>query len=194
MNKINVGCGWECRDGWINVDNTQKHQKENYPIQFMDATVDWPYPDNTFDAVLSEHMIEHLPKEKGLDFLHQAYAKLRPGGVIRVSCPDREFFESLSGKDDHKFVKSYVNKIFNREPRTGDAASISKRTLTGQGHIWVPTSQQLVEQIEMAGFSNVVKMEFGISNYDVFNSIELEEGFSADIRKWESVCVEGIKI
>ena len=29
MNKINLGCGWECRDGWLNVDNTQKPQKEN---------------------------------------------------------------------------------------------------------------------------------------------------------------------
>ena len=28
MNKINLGCGWECRDGWLNVDNTQKPQKE----------------------------------------------------------------------------------------------------------------------------------------------------------------------
>ena len=60
MNKINLGCGWECRDGWLNVDNTQKPQKENYPIEFMDVTKTWPYEDNYFDYALSEHMIEHI--------------------------------------------------------------------------------------------------------------------------------------
>ena len=41
MLKLNIGCGWECMDGWINADNTQKWQREQYPIQFMDATIPW---------------------------------------------------------------------------------------------------------------------------------------------------------
>lgn len=191
--KINVGCGWECRDGWINADNTSKPQRSNYPIEFMDATTPWPYADNTFDAVLSEHMIEHLPEEKGLAFLQQAYAKLKEGGVIRVSCPERGFFESLPGKDDHPFVKAYVSKIYKRTSRGGDAALISKRTLTEQGHVWVPYAEQLKNQLKLAGFRFVQQMEFGKSSFEEFDGIELEDGFGADIRKWESVCVEGVK-
>lgn len=191
--KLNVGCGWECREGWINVDNTQKPQRSKYPILYMDATVTWPYKDNTFDAILSEHMIEHLPKEKGLFFLKEAYRTLKSNGVIRISCPERGFIENLND-DQHIYVKNYAKTIFNREAKRGDAATIVNRMLNMQGHVWVPYTRELVDQIQAAGFSNVEAMEFGKSKYDVFNGIELEDGFSSDVRKWESVCVEGIKL
>lgn len=194
MNKINVGCGWECREGWLNVDNTQKPQKVNYPITPMDATVTWPYEDNYFEAVLSEHMIEHLPEPKGFFFLKEAYRTLKVNGVIRVSCPERKFAEDLPGNDSHPFVMAYAKKIFKREARSGDANLISRRALKEQGHVWVPYAHQLVSQFEKAGFSNVEVMEFGVSKYEVFDGIELEEGYGSDIRKWESVCVEGIKL
>lgn len=194
MNKINVGCGWECREGWLNVDNTQKPQKVNYPIISMDATVTWPYEDNYFEAVLSEHMIEHLPQSKGFFFLKEAYRTLKVNGVIRISCPERKFAEDLAGKDSHPYVIEYARKIFKREAQNGDANRIANRTLKEQGHVWVPYAHELVNQIKKAGFDNVEVMEFGVSKYDVFNGIELEEGYGSDIRKWESVCIEGIKL
>ena len=52
--KANIGCGWECRDGWLNLDNTAKPQRENYPITFMDVTKQWTYEDNTFEHILSD--------------------------------------------------------------------------------------------------------------------------------------------
>jgi len=71
---------------------------------------------------------------------------------------------------------------------------IAKRTLNEQGHVWVPRPEQLKEQVIKAGFRFVQIVEFGKSNFEEFDGIELEEGFGADIRKWESVCVEGVKI
>lgn len=187
--KINIGCGWECRDGWINADNTSKWQAVNYPITKMDATEQWPYEDDTFEYVLSEHMIEHVPEQKGLFMLSEAFRTLKVGGVIRISCPDREFAEKLPGQDTHPFVDAYCRKIFNRPAQQGDAARISSRTLNEQGHVWVPTAQQLIEQLEKAGFSNVKRVEYGISEHAAFNGIEVNDG----VRNWESVCVEGVK-
>lgn len=187
--KINIGCGWECREGWINVDNTEKPQAKNYPITFMDATKPWPYEENTFDYVLSEHMIEHLHEHEGLFMLKEAFRTLKPNGIIRISCPDRKFAEALVGQDKHPFVKNYCRKIFNRLPKQGDAKRISDRTLFGQGHKWVPTASQLIKQLEKAGFSEVKSCQYGISEYNVFNGIELNDG----VRNWESICVEGTK-
>ena len=187
--KINVGCGWECREGWLNVDNTTKAQSVNYPIIKMDATIVWPYADQTFDHVLSEHMIEHVPEEKGLFMLKEAYRTLKFNGVARITCPNRTFAESLPGKDEHSFVDAYARKIFQRPPRKGDANIISNRTLNEQGHLWVPTPEQLILQLIKAGFSDVKQVEYGKSEHADFNGIELNDG----VRNWESVCVEGIK-
>lgn len=187
--KINLGCGWECRDGWINADNTKKPQKENYPITYMDVTAPWEYDDNTFDYVLSEHMIEHIPDQKNLFMLKEAFRCLKPDGVIRITCPSRTFYENLPGRDDHVFVHNYVRKIFKREPRQGDAALISRRTLREQGHVWVPTASQLMLRLKEAGFDKVYGCIYGISDYPELNGIELDDG----VRRYESLCVEGIK-
>lgn len=187
--KINIGCGWECRDGWLNVDNTSKPQAKNYPITFLDVTKPWPFVTDTFDYALSEHMIEHIPEEKGLFALTEALRTLKPNGVIRISCPDREFAEALPGKDDHEFVINYCRKIFGREAKPGDAKTIAHRALNEQGHVWVPTPAQLKAQLEKAGFRNVKICQYGISEHEVFNGIELNDG----VRNWESVCVEGTK-
>ncbi len=187
--KLNLGCGWECKDGWLNVDNTQKWQRENYPITFMDATQLWPYENNEFDYILSDHMIEHIADDAGLYAMTEAHRTLKTGGVIRVSCPDRVFAEELPGKDDHVYVRNYCKLIFKRDARPGDAAKISNRTLNDQGHVWVPTIEELIEKMEMAGFTEVKKVAFGKSEHAVFDGIDIDDG----VRQWESIYVEGIK-
>lgn len=187
--KINIGCGWECKEGWVNVDNTSKWQAKNYPITFMDATKPWPYDDNTFDYAISEHMIEHISEHKGLFMLKEAFRTLKLHGVIRIICPDREFSENLPGQDDLEYVQNYAKLIFKRKAIPGDAAKISNRTLRQQGHVWVPTGSQLKKQIEKAGFKNVKICKYGISEHNVLNNVDINDG----IRCWESVCMEGIK-
>ena len=98
--KANIGCGWECRDGWLNLDSTQKPQRENYPITFMDVTKTWTYDDNTFDYILSEHMIEHMEDSLGLFAITEAHRTMKEGGVIHISCPDRDFYEKLQSKEN----------------------------------------------------------------------------------------------
>ncbi len=188
--KINVGCGWECREGWLNVDNTEKPQAKNYPILKMDATGQWPYEDETFEYVLSEHMIEHLPEAKGLSFLKEALRCMKTNAVARITCPDREFAEDLIKLGDfHPFVVNYCRDIFKRQSTLGDAAQISKRMLYGQGHVWVPTAEMLINQMQKAGFKNVKQVTYGESEHDVFNGLEQSNG----VREWETLCVEGTK-
>tara|TARA_B000000609_G_scaffold91916_1_gene69765 strand:- start:2010 stop:2582 length:573 start_codon:yes stop_codon:yes gene_type:complete len=190
MNKINLGCGWECRDGWLNVDNTQKPQKENYPIEFMDVTKTWPYEDNYFDYALSEHMIEHIRDKDNLFMLKEALRTLKPGGVIRITCPDRTFYENLVKLGDHHpFVINYSQKIFNRKTELGMAQKIMMRTLNEQGHVWIPTEQMLVNQLKKAGFKKVKSCKYGVSEHSELNGIELNDG----VRNYESLCVEGTK-
>jgi predicted SAM-dependent methyltransferase len=189
MKKINVGCGWGCKEGWLNVDNTQKPQRENYPITFMDATQTWPYEDNTFDYILSEHMIEHIEDSKGLFAMKEAYRTMKEGGVVRISCPDRDFYENLPGKDDLEYVQNYTRMAFKRDSRVGDAAKIAKRGLTEQGHVWVPTAEQLINKLKDAGFKDVKLVKFGESEHAELQNIDMDDG----IRCWESLYVEGTK-
>jgi predicted SAM-dependent methyltransferase len=50
-----------------------------------------PLPDDSFDAIYSFHVIEHLSPAANERFMRDAHRLLKPGGIYRVSTPDLEF-------------------------------------------------------------------------------------------------------
>lgn len=48
------------------------------------------FPDNTFDAVNSYHLMEHLTPQEGERLMAEMFRVLKPGGILRVSVPDLE--------------------------------------------------------------------------------------------------------
>lgn len=51
-----------------------------------------PYPDDSFDAIYSYHILEHLTPDDGLRMMREWRRVLKPGGICRVSTPDLAFF------------------------------------------------------------------------------------------------------
>jgi hypothetical protein len=85
--KINLGCGEEILNNWINVDsrNTKKVNLR------LDLRQQLPFADNRAQFIFSEHFIEHLtyPKE-AFNLLSECYRVLAHRGVLRISSPDGE--------------------------------------------------------------------------------------------------------
>jgi predicted SAM-dependent methyltransferase len=83
---INLACGGKlCQDsGWINAD----HCPANKDVVKVNLLKAFPYPDNTFDVVYHAQFIEHLPFDKGFDFIRECFRVLKPSGVLRVVTPD----------------------------------------------------------------------------------------------------------
>src|ERR1700676_905881 len=77
--RLNIGCGSNILAGWMNIDL----EGGRHGSIFMDATQPWPLPGNAFNAILCEHMIEHISKEQGRHLLTEAFRVLRPGGELR---------------------------------------------------------------------------------------------------------------
>lgn len=51
-----------------------------------------PFPDDSFDAIYSYHVLEHLTLEDGLRVMREWRRVLKPGGICRVSTPDLAYF------------------------------------------------------------------------------------------------------
>lgn len=60
MKRLNLGCGKDYREGYVNLDINKMVKADIY----CDMECGLPFEDNTFDYVYSRHCLEHLHKEK----------------------------------------------------------------------------------------------------------------------------------
>tara|TARA_Y100000310_G_scaffold34476_1_gene32655 strand:+ start:10065 stop:10643 length:579 start_codon:yes stop_codon:yes gene_type:complete len=190
--KINLGCGRSPIDGWINVDNTKKEKTLNdFPqIKRMDVTeIPWEYEDNIFDYIFTEHMMEHVDENKVLGVLKECYRTLKIGGAMRLLIPDKVFYQQLT--DDHVFVKNYAQRIFKRPFQRGDGNRIKHRGINQQGHVWMPTTQELDRKMAEAGFKDTSFCEYNVSNHTELSGLDTQN--YPGIREYETICIEGIK-
>lgn len=83
---LNVGCGNKFHTDWVNVDmrSNSPHVLERNLIKGI------PFPDNSFNVVYHSQVLEHIPKENAPFFIKECFRVLRPGGILRVVCPDLE--------------------------------------------------------------------------------------------------------
>ena len=79
--KIVVGASGVFEKGWIPTDIQY--------LNFLDSK-HWKryFNDNSIDAILSEHVWEHLTADEGLIAAQHCFQYLKPRGYIRVAVPD----------------------------------------------------------------------------------------------------------
>jgi predicted SAM-dependent methyltransferase len=69
----------------------------------------FPFEDNTFDYVYSEHMIEHIEYDSALFMLRECFRVLKPGGKIRMSTPDLKVLVGLFANEKTKPQEFYID-------------------------------------------------------------------------------------
>ena len=109
--RIVVGAGGLFDPGWIPTD-----------VDVLDILDDanWRrlFRENSIDAILAEHVWEHLTAEQGLCAARNCYRFLRPGGYLRVAVPDGfhpdpNYIEGVrpggsgAGAHDHKLLYNH---------------------------------------------------------------------------------------
>jgi SAM-dependent methyltransferase len=103
--KANIGCGVDYREGWFNVDVTPEVKTDL--CHSLDTTP-WPIPDNTFDEVLMQGVLEHLYNT--IPVVKEIHRILKPGGVWRGSMP---YCFSMFAFRDPTHVRYFDDKTFD---------------------------------------------------------------------------------
>ena len=93
FSKLQIGSGKRTIPNWLNVDVINS----DFDVDLAGGTLPWC--DDCFDAVVGQHVIEHLEiKSELIPLLKELQRVIRPGGEIWLSCPDIE-----------KVCRSYIN-------------------------------------------------------------------------------------
>ncbi len=83
--RLNLGCGEDVREGYVNVDARATHPS----VQIVDLSkFPWPFPDQSADEILMLDFLEHFPYAVTQTILLECYRILKPDGSVTVQVPD----------------------------------------------------------------------------------------------------------
>jgi len=144
------------------------------PWQNLDPTHDirkrLRFENNSAEAILAEHVIEHVPFVQALGFFEECLRVLEPGGVLRVAFPDVGRFLTVSSLLEvslNRAVLHYADGVGSR-PGSSLPEGVLERTravlrqmLTGSGHQTAWTERSAAGALLVVGFSHVWRREYG---------------------------------
>lgn len=164
---VNLGCGGVPFRGWLNIDLDRAEADIR-----ADLTEGLPFlPDGQFDAVYSEHFLEHIPRKAAAALLKDCCRVLRPGGHIRLAMPDLdECIRAYQAGETHPAISEEFREEMGDVLHTpGELFNIAMR---GWGHTYLYNLEDIGLVLERAGFTDIRSMALGQSEVDMLQSRE----------------------
>ena len=204
MIRLNLGCGTQIPDDWINVDYALGAKLAKVPvfsllnrylrllhtewdsrIYLHDLRRPLPWEDAAAESVYTSHTLEHLTKEEGQRLLSECYRVLVPGGILRVVVPDLRHVV-LRYMNGHTSAEDFLEDlgVLYSVPR-----SRLRRAVTPYvefPHKCMYDQEALLRALKRSGFDCKIRAPFESGIEDIA-SIEVAE------RTRCAVIVEGVK-
>lgn len=211
--RLNIGCGKNPSNEWVNLDNSKAIKLANSPflyrvarflrllssnqieniewnkknkIIYSDVTKKIPLKNNSVECIYTSHMLEHLSRDEVVKFLKEVLRVLEPGGVLRVSVPDLKIIVNDYIKNEN--ADEFMEKLLVQAPPINNVISKFKLFISGyRHHQWMYDGKSLTLLFKSCGFKFIKICKPGetqIKNHDNLNLHERSE---------QSVYVEGKK-
>jgi predicted SAM-dependent methyltransferase len=193
INKLQLGSGFAAPAGWLGTDIAPQSDG----VVYLDATKPFPFEDETFDYVHSEHMIEHISWHEGLFMLRECRRVLKPGGTIRIATPDLEVLLGLYKRKedsslDEKYIK-WITDTFMVGLNNYKASFVINNAFRNWGHQFLYDGELMEMAMRETGFTNIRRCSMGESDDENLRGIE-SHGMNAvdeELVAFETMVFEG---
>ncbi len=193
VKKLQLGTSNNVLKGWLNTDVFLNHA----PVVFLDATRRFPFADDTFDYVMSEHMIEHVEYSAGQVILSESYRVLKPGGRLRFTTPDLSVLLALHQPEKTDEQANYIDFLIKRlmpEVTHCKDVFVINNCFRAWGHSFLYDQRTLNYALTSVGFRNISFHKSGESNDPALRNLETHgKEVTEEINRFETIAVEAIK-
>ena len=195
IKKLQLGCGPNVLEGWLNTDKDPIHKRG---ILYIDVTKAIPFNDNTFDYVFHEHLIEHLSYGQGVKLIQECWRILKFGGKLRVATPDLNFIMNFYNQEKSEIRTKYLHWIVDTfMPGIGIYLDtfVINNLFYNFGHKFIYDSKLLRHIFEESGFINIKQSRVRESDDLNFQNID-QHGVlvgSEELNDLETMVLEGTK-
>jgi predicted SAM-dependent methyltransferase len=152
--KINLGCGGNYLDGWLNHDAD------------VDITRRLPFDGGSAQFMFAEHVVEHVTYDEALAFFRECRRVLKPNGVVRIAVPS---MEQVWKNGTEEYFRWVHGKGWGPSP---DARGAIDALLHQHGHKAPWTASLLAVSLYLAGFDQIEQRDPGLSNHPELCGVE----------------------
>ncbi len=176
--KLHLGCGSVLLPGWLNTDI------DTIPgSAYLDVTQPFPFPDQTFDFIYSEHLLEHLTLEQQKGMLSECRRVLKKEGIFRLATPSMDFLFRIYADPALPLHREYVDWSVSQQGRLKtvhkeltDQESrhvyVINNFFSDWGHQFLHTEHSLKDLVFMTGFSRMEPCRIGSSHFSELQGLE----------------------
>jgi predicted SAM-dependent methyltransferase len=189
--KLHVGCGMRRIPGWLNSDVHPRGED----VVPLDATAAFPVGDAVFDYVFTEHMIEHVPYEGGLNLIKESFRVLRRGGRLRISTPDMRFLVELYAAEKTPLQQAYIEWAAGRFVASGIATDtfVINNFVREWGHLFIYDAKTLRHALTEAGFVDIESYPINQSDAPALRGLEHDGRMPPGFLQLETMTMEARK-
>lgn len=122
MRKLNLGCGFDKCEGFVNADNFPGCSPD---LLFDMEETPWPLTDNSFDYIQMKHVLEHV----GADFatfarvMAELYRVTAPNAIVEIHVPH---YRHDTWWSDPTHVRAFTPTTFTMMSKTQNDAWMAK--------------------------------------------------------------------
>jgi SAM-dependent methyltransferase len=216
--KLNLGCGLNAPEGWLNVDGSfqvlfaRKPKVRSLLVNVglyprSQADIAWPvnvlrldlrralpFEENRFAAIYSSHTVEHLFYGDAVALIAECFRVLKPGGICRIVVPDlaATVQRYLSTKADSEDAANKLMDELLLHPRTRETGLIGlyHRLFAYHQHKWMYDASSLCKLMGDAGFVEITNPPSLVGRLPDLQSVEDPDR----VQNGAGVVVEGLKL
>jgi predicted SAM-dependent methyltransferase len=192
IRRLHLGCSALLRPGWFNTDKYPRR----IGVAYCDATGRYPFENDVFDYIFTEHMIEHVPYAGGKSLVRECLRVLKPGGKLRISTPDLGRILALRHPMT-QLEKEYLQFALGTIPEAvdGQVSFFINQFMRAWGHTFIYDRETLSGLMRSAGFIDITERRPGESDDPELTDIERHgETFpNPEFNLIESMVLEGTK-
>jgi hypothetical protein len=117
-------------------------------LKYLNVAKDWPFNDDTAEAIFSSHVFEHLPLHGARVCLKNAYRVLRRGGVVRIVVPN---LDQCIANYSAQTAFEWACEVFEADHASGKNM-----------HHFMYNPASMTRMMREAGFSDIQQRSYGV--------------------------------